>query len=131
MEENNGKIKSFSDLKVWVEGHKLVIMVYKISESFPKTEQFGLTNQIRRAVVSITSNVAEGFSRESTKDRVHFYIMALGSLNETQNQLLISRDINYLKQKDWDDLEEQVIMVSKMLNGLIKKSNSYIVTRTS
>lgn len=125
------KIKTFTDLRVWEESHKLVIMIYKISQKFPKEEQFGLTNQIRRAVVSITSNIAEGFGRKTMKDRVHFYNISLGSLNEVLNQLMISKDIGYLRGNDWRDLEEQVIIVSKMLNGFIKKSNSYIVTRTS
>lgn len=66
------KIKTFSDLRVWNESHKLVIMIYKVSQKFPKEEQFGLTNQIRRAAVSITSNIAEGFGRKSMKDKVHF-----------------------------------------------------------
>lgn len=125
------KIKTFTDLRVWEEAHKLAIMVYKVSQKFPKEEQFGITNQIRRAVVSITSNITEGFGRRSMKDRIHFYNIALGSLNEVLSQLLISRDINYLDEGDWRDLEEKVIITSKMLNGFIKKSNSYIVTRTS
>jgi four helix bundle protein len=120
------KIKCFYDLKVWVEAHKLVIIIYKTSISFPREEIFGLTNQIRRASVSITSNIAEGFGRESMKDRIHFYTMALGSLYEVQNQLIISRDVNYIKEKEWYDLETQVILVGKMLNGLIKKSKSYL-----
>lgn len=129
--EEKEKIKTFYDLRVWQEGHSLAILVYKITKSFPKEEQFGLTNQIRRAVVSVTSNIAEGFGRASMKDRIHFYIMALGSLNEVQNQLLISKDIDYLKEKDWRELEEKVIIVNKMLNGLIKKSKSYLVLRNS
>lgn len=125
------KIKSFHDLRVWQEAHKLVVLIYKTTGNFPKEELFGLTNQVRRASVSITSNIAEGFGRETIKDRVHFYVMSLGSLNETQNQLLIAKDINYLSDKNWIELENQIIIVSKMLNGLIKKSRSYFVTRTS
>lgn len=125
------KISSFHDLRVWKEAHKLVVEIYKITKNFPKEEQFGLTNQIRRAAVSITSNIAEGFGRETMKDRMHFYNISLGSLNEAQNQLLIARDVNYLKENHWSELENQIIIVSKMLNGLIKKSKSYFVTRTS
>lgn len=125
------KIKSFHDLRVWQEAHKLVVVIYKITKNFPKEELFGITNQIRRAAVSITSNIAEGFGRETIKDRIHFYIMSLGSLNETQNQLLISKDVGYLNEKSWIDLENQIIIVNKMLNGLIKKSRSYFVTRNS
>ncbi len=125
------KIKSFHDLRVWQETHLLVVLIYKITINFPKEELFGLTNQIRRAAVSITSNIAEGFGRETIKDRVHFYIMSLGSLNEVQSQLLVARDVNYLCEKDWLELENKTIIASKMLNGLIKKSRSYFVTRTS
>lgn len=78
------KIQSFHDLRVWQESHSLVVCVYKTTKSFPKEELFGLTNQIRRASVSITSNLAEGFGRETIKDRVHFYIMSLGSLKRSK-----------------------------------------------
>lgn len=127
----NTKIKSFHDLRVWKEAHQLVVAIYKITKNFPKEELFGLTNQIRRAAVSITSNISEGFGRETTKDRIHFYTISLGSLNETQNQLLIARDVGYLNNEHWNELEEKTIIVSKMLNGLIKTSRSYFVTRAS
>ncbi len=130
MQENN-KIEKFTDLKVWQEAHRLTIMVYKATKSFPKEELFGLTNQLRRASVSITSNIAEGFGRRSTKDRVNFYTVALGSLYEVENQLLISRDIGYLESKSWNDFENQIIITSKMLNGLIKKSKSYLLSPNS
>ena len=125
------KIKSFHDLRVWQEAHLLVVSIYRTTKMFPKEEQFGLTNQIRRAAVSITSNLAEGFGRETIKDRVHFYIMSLGSLNEIQSQLLVARDVGYLNDKSWLELENKIIIVNKMLNGLIKKSRSYFVTRAS
>jgi len=125
------KIKKFSDLRFWQEGHILVIMIYKVTKFFPKEEQFGLISRLRRAVVSVTSNVAEGFGRDTMKDKVHFYIMAFVSVNEVQNQLLVSKDIGFLETSRWNDLEERVILVSKMLNGLIKKSKSFIVSRSS
>lgn len=125
------KIKSFHDLRVWQEAHLLAVSIYKTTKRFPKEEQFGLTNQIRRAAVSITSNIAEGFGRETIKDRVHFYIMSLGSLNEIQSQLLVARDVGYFHDKNWLELENKIIIVNKMLNGLIKKSRSYFVTRAS
>lgn len=129
--ETKEKINTFHDLRVWKEAHNLVISIYKTTKNFSKDELFGLTNQIRRSAVSITSNLAEGFGRETIKDRVHFYIISLGSLNETQNQLLISKDVGYLSLENWSKLEEQIIIVNKMLNGLIKRSRSYFVTRTS
>ncbi|MBI4599730.1 four helix bundle protein [Candidatus Uhrbacteria bacterium] len=75
-------MRSFTDLKAWQEGHTLVLKIYKITQSFPKEEQFGLTNQLRRAAVSLTSNIAEGFGRGSYKEKAQFYSIALGSLTE-------------------------------------------------
>lgn len=121
-----GKIKSFTDLNAWKKSHELVLEIYKITDSFPKAEQFGLTNQIRRAVVSITSNIAEGFSRNSYKEKSQFYSMALGSLSEVQNQLIIARDLKYTTQKEFLKIAKMTITASKLLNGLIKKSKSII-----
>ena len=126
MNTNGDKIKSFTDLKAWQEGHKLVLMIYDITKQFPKEEIFGLTNQLRRAIVSFTSNIAEGFSRQSYKEKVKFYFMALGSLTEVQNQLLIAKDIEYISQKDFNKIAQQTIEVSKITNGLIKKSKTLI-----
>jgi len=119
------KITSFTDLRAWQEGHKLALMVYEITKQFPKEEVFGLTNQLRRAVVSFTSNVAEGFSRNSYKDKLHFYTMALGSLTEAQNQLLIARDIGYITKNEFNSIADKTIEVSKITNGLIKKSKTF------
>ncbi len=118
--KENNKIKSFTDLLGWQQGHKLVLKIYKISKNWPCEEQFALTSQIRRAVVSITSNIAEGFSRFSWKDKVHFYSIALGSLTEVQNQLLIAKDLEYLNKEVFNILAEQTVVVSKLVNGLIK-----------
>jgi len=120
--KNEEKIKSFTDLYAWKEGHKLVLMVYKITKDFPREELFSLTNQIRRAVVSITSNIAEGFSRISYKEKCQFYAVALGSLTELQNQFLIAKDIGYLNQSKFNNFVSQTVIVHKLLNGLIKKS---------
>lgn len=113
-----GKIKSFTDLDTWKEGHKLVLMVYKVTDKFPEKERFGLTSQMRRCIVSFTSNVAEGFSRNTNKDKYQFYSMAQGSLTELQNQLLITRDIKYLVNGDFKELAEQSVKVHKLINGL-------------
>ena len=88
MDNNQKKIKSFTDLNAWKEGHKLVLMIYETTKKFPKEEIFGLTIQLRRCSVSITSNLAEGFSRQSYKEKSYFYSMALGSVTELQNQIL-------------------------------------------
>lgn len=115
-----GEIKNFTDLNVWIEGHSLVLDIYRLTRDFPIEEKFGLTIQLRRCVVSITSNIAEGFSRQSNKEKIQFYSMAGGSLSELQNQLLIARDINYLNKNDFEVLAQKTILVSKLLNGLIR-----------
>jgi len=75
----NKKIKSFTDLDTWKEGHKLVLLIYESTKFFPKEERFALTDQIRRAAVSITSNIAEGFSRQSLREKIQFYSISKGS----------------------------------------------------
>ncbi|HCM37347.1 TPA: four helix bundle protein [Patescibacteria group bacterium] len=119
-----GTIKSFTDLNTWKEGHKLVLLVYGATKTWPSDEKFGLTNQIQRAAVSITSNVAEGFSRSSHKEKTQFYRTALGSLTEVQNQLLISRDLKYVDNKTFNEIALQTVVVSKLINGLIKSVKS-------
>ena len=125
-EENKQKIKSFTDLRAWQEGHRLALSIYQATGGFPRDEQFGLTSQIRRSAVSITSNIAEGFSRQFSKEKTQFYSIALGSLTELQNQLLIAKDVGYLDESGFHKVAEQTIVVSKMINGLIKSSMSVI-----
>lgn len=122
----NYKITSFTKLNTWIEGHALVLLIYKTTKSFPKDELFGLVSQMRRCAVSITSNIAEGFSRFSYKEKIQFYTTALGSLTELQNQLLVARDVGYLQKSDFDEIASQTVVVSKLLNGLIKKSKTII-----
>lgn len=114
------KIKSFRDLVAWQEGHKLVLMIYKETENFPKKEMFGLIDQMKRAAVSITSNIAEGFSRNSNKEKYQFYNISCGSTTELQNQLLIARDVGYLSQEEFGKIADQTVRVLKLLNGLKK-----------
>lgn len=85
--------KSFQDLDTWREAHKLAIGIYKLVEKFPEREKFGLISQMTRSAVSVPSNIAEGFNRESNKEKIQFYATARGSAAELQSQLLIARDI--------------------------------------
>jgi|SRR3989344_3891348 len=121
----NGKIQSFTDLNVWREGHRLVIMVYEITKMFPKDELFGLVSQMRRAAVSITSNIAEGFSRRSAKEKIQFYAMAHGSLTELQNQILVARDVHYLNELGSQKISIQLLSVHKLLNAFIKSTREF------
>ena len=121
---NPSKIQSFTDLDAWKEGHKLVLMVYETTRTFPKEESFGLTSQKRRCVVSITSNIAEGFSRQSYKEKAQFYSVAQGSVTELQNQLLVARDVGYISTDKFQTIAEQSIKVHKIISGLIKKTKT-------
>lgn len=123
-EEKNTKIRFFTDLNAWKEAHKLVLTIYEITKSFPKEELFCLVSQMRRCVVSITSNIAEGFSRQSYKEKIQFYYIAQGSLTELQNQIIISRDTKLIEESKSKELLSQTIIVHKIINGLIRKSKS-------
>lgn len=118
------KIKSFTGLIAWQEAHKLVIEIYKITDNFPSKEIYTLVDQMRRCSVSITSNIAEGFSRKSKKEKIQFYYTAKGSLTELQNQLLIARDVGYIDKNVFSSIAEQTVKVSKLLNGLVKSVKS-------
>ncbi len=122
---SNLKIQSFTDLKTWQEAHKLVLHIYRITKLFPKEELFALTQQLRRAVVSISSNIAEGFSRNTAKDKIQFYCTVRGSLTEVQNQLLIARDIGYVPSELFKNVSDQTVLVSKLINGLGKSAQNH------
>ena len=121
---NKAKITSFTQLNTWKEAHKLVIEVYKITKNFPKEELYSLSDQMKRCVISITSNIAEGFSRKGKKEKMQFYYTAKGSLTELQNQLLAARDVGYLDPKLFQKIAEQTVIVHKLINGLIRSSES-------
>ena len=112
--------RSFTDLIAWKEGHQLALLIYKVTEGFPKHELFGLTSQIRRAAVSITSNLAEGFGRPSKPDKIHFYYISLSSVYEIQNQGLLARDIGYLSKEHFKDIADRSVRVAKLINSLIR-----------
>lgn len=114
------KIKNFTDLFAWQEGHKLVLLIYRTTDNFPKKETYSLIDQMRRCSTSITSNIAEGFSRNTSKEKIQFYYISLGSITELQNQLIIAKDVNYLRKEDFNTLNNQTIVVRKLIYGLIK-----------
>ena len=98
--------------------------VYDVTKEFPKHEIFNLISQMRRCAVSIISNIAEGFSRRSSKEKVQFYYISLGSITELQNQLIISRDSKYLEDEKFNKLNDEIIKVQKLINGLIRSIKS-------
>ncbi|HQV69235.1 MAG TPA: four helix bundle protein [Thermoflexales bacterium] len=111
------KVKHYRDLRVWQAAIDLSVIIYKITESFPKHEQFGLMSQMRRASVSIGSNIAEGFNR-SSKEFGRFVEMAMGSLAELETQCEIAKRIDYLKQTDYENLKTQMDVLGRQLNVL-------------
>ncbi len=113
-------IESFTDLEAWQQGHGLALEVYEVTRVFPKEEQFGLASQMRRCIVSVTSNIAEGFSRSSKKEKLHFYSITQGSLTELQNQLLIARDTGMIEATQFSLIADQSVVVRKLVFGLAK-----------
>ncbi|MDZ7611321.1 MAG: four helix bundle protein [Candidatus Moranbacteria bacterium] len=124
VEENRSysKISKFTDLIAWQEGHKLVLMVYKMTDGFPRDEKYNLIDQMRRSSVSVTSNIAEGFAKVSSKDKNRFYNIAQTSLIELQNQLIICKDLKYLSNADFEKLANQSINCHKLINALIRST---------
>ena len=120
------KIRSFKDLIAWQKGHRLVLMIYEITKKFPKEEQFGLVSQMRRCAVSITSNIAEGFSRKTYKDKSQFYSIALGSVTELQNQIQIAFDVGFISGELYNTLDSLTIEVHKIINGLLISSKKIV-----
>lgn len=119
------KLQSFAQLKAWQESRKLAGLVYRVTEKFPKSELFGLTNQMRRAAVSVSSNIAEGFGRASLKEKTQFFTVARGSVLELQSQLFIASDLKFLSNQDQIFIVEQAEVAGKLLNGLIRKTKSF------
>lgn len=113
-------IKSFTDLKAWQSGHELSIQIYQYTNKFPKSEQFGLVSQMRRAAVSVTSNIAEGFGRSSEKDKEHFYVMASGSLYELKSQVLLAKDLGFIDNEDINFILDKLVTAHKLVNGLLR-----------
>ena len=117
-------MKDFRNLEVWAKAHQTVLAVYKGTLAFPKEEMFGLTSQIRRASVSIPSNIAEGCGRGSDNELARFSQIAMGSSSELEYQLLLAKDLKYLNDNTYDDLAGKIVEVKKMLASLIKKLNA-------
>jgi four helix bundle protein len=117
-------MKNFRDLKVWEKAHALVLTCYDATKPFPREELFGLVSQIRRAASSIPANIAEGCGRRGNAELHRFLQMAMGSANELEYHLLLSKDLAYLKVEDHQRLQPQVEEVKRMLASLIRKVDS-------
>ncbi len=120
MQKMDTKIKNFTDLLAWQEGHKLVLLLYNITSKFPQREIYSLTDQMRRCATSVTSNIAEGFARQGKKEKIQFYYIALGSITELENQLLIAKDLSYIQINEFQKIMEVLAGTQKLISGLIK-----------
>lgn len=120
------QVTSFKQLRTWQEAHKLVLEIYEVTKVFPKEESYGLTSQLRRAAVSIPSNIAEGMGRQSTKEFIRYNIQARGSIQEVLYQLLLCKDLGYLMDQDYTDLAFRYdglnVGINKHINSLLEKS---------
>jgi four helix bundle protein len=112
------KVVSYRDLEVWQVSIELAVLIHRMTRTFPKDEMYGLTNQLRRAGYSISSNIAEGFGREHTHEYLHFLAIAKGSLYETETQIVIASKVEYLKREDAKKLWEMTQRIGMMLTKL-------------
>jgi four helix bundle protein len=113
------KLQSFEQLTAWRESQNLAVLIYKITRTFPKEEKFGITSQVRRAVSSVSANIAEGFGRYSQKDKLHFYTIVYGSLLETKNFIYLTKKLEFIDTKAESDILEQIDACQRLLNALM------------
>lgn len=111
---------SFEKLEVWEKSKDFAVKIYRTTQSFPKEEKFGLVSQLRRASISVSSNIAEGSSRVTGKDQQRFYIIAYSSAIEVLNQLIICRDLGFFSEDIYDELRTEIEQITAMLNRLHK-----------
>lgn len=114
-------VQDFKQLKVWEKANQFALRTYKITSLFPVVEQYGLVSQLRRASTSISANIAEGCGRKTNRDFASFLHNALGSTKECENFLILSKDLGYIKEKEFQELLQQNQEVGKMLNSFIKQ----------
>jgi four helix bundle protein len=113
-------LQTHKDLEVWKESRKLVTDIYALTSKFPKEEIYSLTSQIRRAAISIPSNIAEGAARDSNKEYIHFLFIALGSVSELDTQLIIANDLKFINEEELKKISLMLSSIGKMLSGLIR-----------
>ena len=114
-------IKTFRDLNVWQKAHNLVLEIYKITKGFPQEEKFGLVANLRRSAASVPTNIVEGFKRKSKKEYAYFISIADGSLEETKYHVLLAKDLSYIKEEEYRQLNELCDEIGRMLYGFYKR----------
>jgi len=115
-------IFSFEKLTVWIDSKELIKNIYNITKLFPDEEKFGLTNQLRRASISVASNLAEGTSRHTNKDKAHFTTLSFSSLMEVLNQIINAKELNFFSENNYQEIRTQIEKISNKLNALGKNS---------
>ena len=123
-------MRNYRDLQVWTKAHAVTLELYRLSRSFPREETYGLTSQLRRAAMSMGSNLAEGCGRRTSSELAHFVRIAMGSASELDYQLLLSRDLGYLKTDDYTRTTNKLTEVRKMLTSLLSKVEQQIEGKT-
>jgi four helix bundle protein len=121
-------LKNYKELQVWQRAYQLCLKIYKVTQRFPKEEQYGLISQIRRAAVSVPSNIAEGYGRKTTPDYLRSLYIAYGSNCELETQVLMSSDLDYIPVNDSEKLLDEIGEVERMLKALIKSLENKCLT---
>ena len=122
-------METHKDLRVWQQSIEMVTSIYLMTQSFPKEEMFGLVSQLRRASVSVPSNIAEGYARGTDKEKLHFLRMSSGSMSEVETQLLLSLNLGYIDQEKYNELSGTVTSVWKQLNSLISSIKKKVASQ--
>ncbi len=116
------EINYFTDLNAWQINHEVALKIFRLTENFPSKEKYGLIDQLRRSSSSVTANIAEGWGHYHYANRIRFYYQARGSNCEVQNFLILAKDLNYIKEDDFNNLKQKVFEGFKVINGLIRSA---------
>ena len=120
--KSNKKIREFTDLLAWQAAYRLALLIQRELKTFPSEEKFGITSQIRRSVLSVTANIAEGFGKRTYNEKVHYYYQAHGSLTETKNHLLLAKGYEYVSPESFNAVMDDLGDAHKLLIGLIQST---------
>lgn len=124
------KIKTFYDMEVWKRANSFTVRVYQITNKFPRDERFNLTDQMRRAASSISANIAEGFNRYHSNDKIRFYLNARGSAGESKSHVILAKDLKYIEEADAHMMIGELSEIEMMINGLINSLRRLASSRT-
>ena len=126
-----GKTSTYKDLIVWQKSIQLVTNIYALTKKFPNDEKFGIVSQLNRAIVSVPSNIAEGWGRELSANYLQFLRISRGSLMEVETMILISKNLNYIGENEFEEINKKIEEVGKILQGLIKSVQQKITLKAA